>query len=54
MYLENIALEKGVRMDPENIRAIVDWSRPKIVTEVRSFHGMVNVYRKYVRYFSEI
>ena len=41
-------------MDPEKIRAIVDWPRPKTVTEIRSFHGMVNVYRKYIRYFSEI
>ena len=54
VYLGHIISEKGVRMDPEKIRAIVEWPRPKTVTEIRSFHGMVNVYRKYIRHFSEI
>ena len=33
---------------------IVDWPRPKTVIEIRSFHGMVNVYRKYIRHFLKI
>ena len=53
VYLGHIILE-GVRMDPEKIRAIVEWPRPKMVTDIRSFHNMVNVYRKYIWHFSEI
>ena len=44
----------GICMDLENIRAIMEWPRPKTVTEIRSFHGMVNVYRKYIRHFPKI
>lgn len=40
VYLGHIVSEKGVRMDPKKIRAIVDWPRPKTVTKIRSFHSM--------------
>ena len=54
VYLGHIISEKRVRMDLKKIRAIVEWPRPKTVTKICSFHGMVNVYRKYIRHFLEI
>ena len=35
MYVE------GIRVDPVNIKAIVNWKLPRNVTEVRSFLGLV-------------
>jgi hypothetical protein len=38
----------------EKIRAILDWSTPKNVTELRSFFGLCNYYRRFVRGFSQL
>ena len=40
-YLGHIIYEEGVTVDPNKIRAIMDWSSPKNVSEVRSFMGLV-------------
>ena len=53
VYLGHIISEKGMRMDPKKIRVIVEWPRPRTVMEIRSFHGMVNVYHKYIHHFFE-
>jgi hypothetical protein len=38
----------------EKIRAILDWPTPKNVTELRSFFGLCNYYRRFVRGFSQL
>lgn len=42
-------IERGrIRMDLEKVRAIQEWKVPKNVTELRSFFGLANYYRKFV------
>jgi hypothetical protein len=38
----------------EKIRAILDWPTPRNVIELRSFFGLCNYYRKFVRGFSQL
>ena len=41
-------------MDPEKVRAILEWPTPRYTTKVRSFHSLVSFYKKFIKNFSGI
>jgi hypothetical protein len=43
-----------LKMDLEKVKAIKEWSSPRNIFEVRSFHGISNFYKKFIRKFSGI
>ena len=53
-YLGHVISEEGVSMDPDKIKAIIDWHVPKDVTDVWSFMGIIVYYIKFIEGFSKI
>jgi len=53
-FLGIVVSGKGLRMDPEKAKALVDWPRPKSRTEVQHLLGLWNFYRRFIHNFSGI
>jgi transposase InsO family protein len=53
-YLGLILSQGQVAMDPVKVAGVRDWPVPRNVTEVKSFLGFINFYRRFVDDFSHI
>ena len=53
-YLGFIMDEHDFRMDYLKIDILRDWKRPTNIHELKSFLGLANFYRNFMRGFSEI
>jgi hypothetical protein len=52
--LGHIVSHEGVKVDPNNIKAMMDWSIPKTLKNLRGFLGLTGYYRKLVQNYGRI
>ncbi|XP_055589797.1 uncharacterized protein LOC129741979 [Uranotaenia lowii] len=53
-FLGYILSSRGLQVNPEKIRPIVEYERPVTVTKLRRFLGMSNYYRRFIADYSKI
>jgi hypothetical protein len=51
-FLGHIVSAAGMQPDPSKVAVVSDWPVPKNVYEVRSFLGLANYFRKYIRAYA--
>ena len=53
-YLGHIVSSNGIEMDPRKVEAVKNWTVPKTVTDVRSFLGFTNHYRRFIKGYANV
>ncbi|MCI64099.1 retrotransposon protein, partial [Trifolium medium] len=53
-FLGHVISGEGIVVDPEKVEAVLQWSTPESVTEIRSFLGLAGYYRRFIEGFSKL
>jgi len=53
-FLGHVVTKEGIKVDPQKVKAITEWSRPTNITQIRSFMGLPGYYGRFIKDFSNI
>ena len=53
-YLGHVVSKNGIQNDSKKVKAICRWPMPTNVTEIRSFLGFTNYYRRFIKKYAQV
>ncbi|MCI24121.1 retrotransposon protein, partial [Trifolium medium] len=53
-FLGHVISSEGLVVDPVKVEAVLQWSIPESVAEIRSFLGLAGYYRRFIEGFSKL
>ncbi|MCI81717.1 retrotransposon protein putative Ty3-gypsy subclass, partial [Trifolium medium] len=53
-FLGHVISSEGIAVNPAKVEAVLQWSTPESVSEIRSFLGLAGYYRRLIEGFSKL
>ncbi|MCI44061.1 retrotransposon protein putative Ty3-gypsy subclass, partial [Trifolium medium] len=53
-FLGQVISSEGIAVDPAKVEAVLQWSTPESISEIRSFLGLAGYYRRFIEGFSKL
>jgi hypothetical protein len=53
-FLGHVVSKEGTKLDPSKIEVVLHFSKPKIITNIKSFLGLTRYYYNYVQGYSRL